>query len=59
MHTRIAIRFKPCLHVRFSKVLSHLFLFNLFFSTFFPSAQNYFIAHEAEEQVQIGRPGTQ
>ena len=51
MHTRIAIGFKPCFHVRFSKVYSYLI-------NFFPPARNDFVAHEAEEQVQIGRPGT-
>ena len=52
MRTCIAIRFKPYLHVRFSKVLLHLFLFNqFFFQFFFPPARNDFVAHEAEEQV--------
>ena len=34
------------------------YLINCFFNFFFPPAQNDFIAHEAEEQVWIGRPGT-
>ena len=55
MHTHIAIRFRLCLHVR----ILHLFLFNHFFQLPPPPpAQNDFFAHEAEEQVQIGRPGT-
>ena len=33
------------------------YLINFFFNLFFPPAQNDFIAHEAEEQVQIGRLG--
>ena len=43
--------------LKFYRIYSYLS--NFFFNFFFPTAQNDFIAHEAEEQVQIGRLGTQ